>query len=55
MIISEGTAHPSGINAVGDDVVVIGELFPQMAHLPPCTRTLRFRSFRISAGDLSSR
>ena len=27
MIISEGTAHPSGINVVGDDVVVIGELF----------------------------
>ena len=34
MIISERTAHSPGINMVGDDVVIIGELFKADGALP---------------------
>src|SRR5258708_13641577 len=55
MGVSPRSPDAFGITVVCHDVVVVRELFLADGTLPVLLEIFRFGSFRISAGDLSSR
>jgi len=55
IVVTPCSAHSFRVPVVGHDVIIVRELFVADGADATCRRILRFSSFRISAGDRSSR